>query len=249
MGIFDPARSRPRRIVNALRWRLKRHQLGMEAAAALADARSLGFPLAPQQTGGSWIPAPPPARPLEPAAAGPANGAAAATVCTLDHLHFALALACSIRRHHPDLLLHILVVDGDGVDLPDVPGSRLLRGSDVGLLADPYLALKYSATDLVLRGEALSPPACGGNLRRRGRRLPRRRSLSLCSAPAAARTRDAIELRRLSAYGRPDAAAGVALESPDARAARSGPVYSMPGSSPCDRQRPHRGSSRPGATW
>ena len=71
-----------------------------------------------------------------------------ATVCTVDHLHFALTLAASFRRHHPELELHLLVVDGDGVEIPAPPGVVVLRGSDVGLFDDPYLALKLSAAEL-----------------------------------------------------------------------------------------------------
>ena len=149
-----------RRIADTLRWRWQRHRLGIEAAALLAHARALGFPQPPAREPQPWaprvaaaaaLPAPPaeatPAAP-EPAASGERREVAAATVCTLDHLHFALALATSMRRHHPELTLHILVVDGDGEELPGVPGCRFLRGSEVGLFADPYLALKLSAADL-----------------------------------------------------------------------------------------------------
>ncbi|MEO7793594.1 MAG: hypothetical protein ABIV06_02385, partial [Thermoanaerobaculia bacterium] len=140
-----------RQFTDALRGRWQRQRLRVEAAAIRAESRSLGFSEAPPKDQHPWLPDPaavalPTARPGIWLPAGEGS-TIAATVCTLDHLHFALALVTSLRRHHPEVTLHLLVVDGDGEELPEVAGCRWLRGSEVGLFEDPYLALKFSAAD------------------------------------------------------------------------------------------------------
>jgi glycosyltransferase involved in cell wall biosynthesis len=162
-----------RRLAESLRWRWQRHRLRVDADLLRSDARSLGFPeplsrrrdrnrptsdveLADPGPRGPRPPAaasatsagPPGPPPAGPEGSAPRGSFAAATVCTLDHLHFALALAASLRRHEPGIPLFILVVDGDGVELPTIDGCIFLRGSEVGLFDDLYLALKFSAMEL-----------------------------------------------------------------------------------------------------
>jgi glycosyltransferase involved in cell wall biosynthesis len=150
-----------RRLAESLRWRWQRHRLRVEADRQRSETLDLGFPeplsqrLDPRllqsasELGGrteserQTLSAPPTRR-----ASGDRRGVAAATVCTLDHLHFALALASSLHRHEPDVALYILVVDGDGADLPPVEGCTFLRGSEVALFDDLYLPLKLSAMEL-----------------------------------------------------------------------------------------------------
>ena len=145
-----------RHLVDALRWRLKRQRLATEAATVLAETRALGFPqaAAAKLRSPSLLPVAARTETPAPVAIEPQPGTVvAATVCSLDHLHFALALATSLRRHHPEITLHVLVVDGDGAALPEAVGCRFLRASEVGLLADPYLALKFSAAELCCAGK------------------------------------------------------------------------------------------------
>ncbi len=93
--------------------------------------------------------------------ASPANGwgeggMAAVTVCTLDHLHQARALVGSLAEHEPELPCFVVLVDWDGESAVDLGAAVPIAASRMGLEDFPFLALKYSATDLCC---ALKPAA------------------------------------------------------------------------------------------
>ena len=72
-----------------------------------------------------------------------------ATVCTLDHLHFARALAASLARTHPSVPLFVLVVDAEGeIDPSSAPGALIVGGDRIDFPPTPYLALKLDASEL-----------------------------------------------------------------------------------------------------
>jgi glycosyltransferase involved in cell wall biosynthesis len=84
------------------------------------------------------------------------GGTCAVTVCTRDHLHFAAVLGASLREHHPELPFVVIVADANPGEVLDLDGALTVAGCDLGLDRFPYLALKYSATDLCC---ALKPAA------------------------------------------------------------------------------------------
>jgi glycosyltransferase involved in cell wall biosynthesis len=76
------------------------------------------------------------------------SGTCLVTVCTLNHLHFARALVESWRRFHPDAPAFVAIADYDGVEPIALEGATALSGAAVAGPFLPFMALKYSATDL-----------------------------------------------------------------------------------------------------
>lgn len=84
------------------------------------------------------------------------GGTCVVTVCTRDHLHFAKVLAASVRAHHPELPVVVVLTDGREPEDVGVADVVTVPAGDLGVDRLPYLALKYSATDLCC---ALKPAA------------------------------------------------------------------------------------------
>jgi glycosyltransferase involved in cell wall biosynthesis len=87
---------------------------------------------------------PEPAPPLE----GHRSQIGLATVCTVNGLHFARTLAASVRDHHQDLPIMIVVIDArEPIDL-GLDGVVTVPGRALGIDRFSFLALKYSAAEL-----------------------------------------------------------------------------------------------------
>jgi glycosyltransferase involved in cell wall biosynthesis len=84
------------------------------------------------------------------------GGSCVVTVCTRDHLHFAKVLAASVRVHHPELPVLVVLADGREPEDLGVADAYTVPATDLGVDRLPYLALKYSATDFCC---ALKPAA------------------------------------------------------------------------------------------
>ncbi|MCW5892782.1 MAG: glycosyltransferase family 4 protein [bacterium] len=84
------------------------------------------------------------------------GGACVVTVCTRDHLHFAKVLAASVRAKHPELPVLVVLADGYEPEDLGVADATTVPAPALGVDRLPYLALKYSATDLCC---ALKPAA------------------------------------------------------------------------------------------
>lgn len=88
------------------------------------------------------------ATPASTDAERPRAGTCLVTVCTVNHLHFARALVESWHRHHPSDPAFVTIADWDGVDPLVLENTTPLPGVVVAGPNLPFMALKYSATDL-----------------------------------------------------------------------------------------------------
>ncbi|MEO8275852.1 MAG: glycosyltransferase [Thermoanaerobaculia bacterium] len=143
------------RLLRAASWGWRRFEIRREGAALRKARQRLGYPPgaparladatlspSPEQLAGAR-------RRTELATATErAAGIAVAILSTSDRLHFALALVESVERHHPEASVHLLIVDGDGSEVAPRLGLRTYTASQIGLLDDPYRALKYTAHEL-----------------------------------------------------------------------------------------------------
>ncbi|HEV7731112.1 MAG TPA: glycosyltransferase [Candidatus Binatia bacterium] len=150
--------TQPTSVVAQIGRRLVREPLPLEPGPSLpAAAAALGHPhfahAAPVALPVHTTTRPSSHRPLPRAGGG---GTCVVTVCTRDHLHFATVMARSVRAHHPELPVVIVVADARAPETVDVEDTYTVPATDLGVDRFPYLALKYSATDLCC---ALKPAA------------------------------------------------------------------------------------------
>src|SRR5437870_356945 len=141
MSAADPTATRWGKYVADRRWR-RDAQLGFRTPRIFRpdpDPR-------PPDRSGALCPAP--SRGAPGPAADPSGNLGVLSICTASHLAFARTLFDGVRRHHPEAALFLCVVDdepGVAVDWPDV---TIVRPSALCVPRFPFLALKYSATDL-----------------------------------------------------------------------------------------------------
>ena len=76
------------------------------------------------------------------------EGQVVLSICSFNHAHYARTLFESVRRFHPDLTLVLVVADAERLGFPEIPGVRMVSPRQMDLPDFPYMALKYSATDL-----------------------------------------------------------------------------------------------------
>jgi glycosyltransferase involved in cell wall biosynthesis len=74
--------------------------------------------------------------------------AAACTVVAANHLPFARVLARSLREHHPDLPLIVLLADASAASAPAPESFEILSLEDVGLPSFPCLPFQYTVFEL-----------------------------------------------------------------------------------------------------
>jgi glycosyltransferase involved in cell wall biosynthesis len=78
--------------------------------------------------------------------------------CTLDHLPYARVLVDSIERFHPEIEVHLVVVDLEPDErAPEVGRARLVSARELGIDKLDYLRLSLSPAQLCM---AVKPAAC-----------------------------------------------------------------------------------------
>lgn len=85
---------------------------------------------------------------FEPAPSFPDRDLCFVTVCTTNHVPFARALRESVRRHHDDALMVVVVVDARARHSVDPEGAVILTGADIFGSDLDYYALKFNASEL-----------------------------------------------------------------------------------------------------
>lgn len=80
--------------------------------------------------------------------APPRGGVVAVSIATPSHLPRLEVMAASFRTFHPDIDLYVLVLCDPGTELPASQFYLPVRVDDIGLLARPYLALKFDTMEL-----------------------------------------------------------------------------------------------------
>jgi hypothetical protein len=129
-----------------------RHALPLPSRALLSlqpPPEHLGFPRCRVLVGGETDALPleePPAGPE--GAATPGAGTGLVTVCTIDHLHFARVLVASVREHHPDLPVLVVVADAPDPPTCAVEGATVVSARRLAIDRFSFLALKYSPSEL-----------------------------------------------------------------------------------------------------